>query len=180
MIVKNFMTRQVVTVTPETSILDAARLMLQHRIGGLPVVTDGGRIAGIITESDLLRGDNSDVRTKPPHWLRLMVERGSLADECARFGERRVSDVMTPDPVTIAETAPIEQAAHLIEERDIKRLPVVRDNVLVGIIARADIVRGIIRAARRLTDAAIRSEMTDEHLLELQRQSLLNRARTPT
>ena len=180
MIVESFMTRQVVTVTPETPILDAARLMLQHKIGGLPVVSEGGRIAGIITESDLLRGGKSDVRTKPPHWLRLMVERGSLTDESTRLAERKVSDVMTPDPVTIAETAPIEEAAHLIAEHDIKRLPVVHDNKLVGIIARADIVRGIIKAARRLTDATMRSEMTDEHLLELQRQSLLRRARMPT
>lgn len=178
--VKDFMTYQVVTVTPETSILDAARLMLEHKISGLPVVTDGGRVVGIISEHDLLRGGNSDVQTERSHWLRLMIERVNLADESARFQERMVCEVMTPDPVTITETAPLEEAGRIIGENDIKRLPVVRDNKLVGIIARADIVRAIIPAARKITDAAKRDEMTDARLLELERQSFLHRARSPT
>lgn len=178
--VKDFMTSQVVTVTPETSILDAARLMLEHKISGLPVVTDGGRVVGIISEHDLLRGGNSDVRTARSHWLRLMVERVNLADESARFQERMVREVMTPDPVTITEMASLEEAGRLIGVNDIKRLPVVRDNKLVGIIARADIVRAIIPAARKITDAAKRDEMTDARLLELERQLFLHRARSPT
>jgi len=176
--VKDFMTRQVVTVTPETPILDAARLMLGHKISGLPVVTDQGRVVGIISEHDLLRGGNSDARAQRTHWLRLMIERANLADASARFQGRKVSDAMTPDPVTITDTAPLEEAGRLIGENDIKRLPVIRDNKLVGIIARADIVRAIILAARKVTDAAKRDEMTDARLLELERQSLLHRARS--
>jgi CBS domain-containing protein len=175
--VKNFMTRQVVTVTPETPILDAARLMLDHKISGLPVVNDGGRVVGIISEHDLLRGGKGDVGTNRPHWLRLMIEQANLADESTRFHERKVGEVMTPDPVTIAEKASLEEAGRLIEENDIKRLPVVRDNQLVGIIARADIVRAIILATRKITDAAKHNEMIDARLLELERQSLLHRAR---
>ncbi|MGO8914092.1 MAG: CBS domain-containing protein [Bradyrhizobium sp.] len=175
--VKDFMTRQVVTVTPETSILDAARLMLDHKISGLPVVTDEDRVVGIISEHDLLRGGKSDVRAKRMHWLRLMIERANLADASARFQERKVRESMTSDPVTITETAPLEEAGRLMGENDIKRLPVVHDNKLVGIIARADIVRAIILAARKITDAAKRNEMTDARLLELERQSLLHRAR---
>ena len=175
--VKDFMTSQVVTVTPETSILDAARLMLDHKIGGLPVVNDGGRVVGIISEHDLLR-DN--VQTKRTHWLRLMIDCVNLADESGRLHERKVSDVMTPDPVTITETASLEEAGRLIEENDIKRLPVVRDNKLVGIIARADMVRAIIRAAGKIKDAAKRDEIANARLLELERQSFLHRARSPT
>lgn len=178
--VKNFMTRQVVTVTPDSSILDAARLMLDHKISGLPVVDDGGHVVGIISEHDLLRGGKSGVRTEQSHWLRLMIEGANLADESARFQERKVREAMTPDPITITETAPLEEAGRLIEENDIKRLPVVRDNKLVGIIARADIVRAIILASRKITDAARRDEMTDARLLELERQSFLRRSRLPT
>jgi CBS-domain-containing membrane protein len=94
--VKDFMTREVVTVTPETSILDAARLMLDHKISGLPVVTDQGRVIGIISEHDLLRGGRGDVQTERSHWLRLMIERVNLADEAERFQERKVSEAMTP------------------------------------------------------------------------------------
>lgn len=175
--VEDFMTRQVVTVTPETSVLDAARLMLDYKISGLPVVTDEDRVVGIITEHDLLRGGKNDARAQRTHWLRLMIERADLADASARFQGRKVSEAMTPDPVTITETAPLEEAGRLIGENDIKRLPVVRDNKLVGIIARADIVRAIILAARRITDATKRNEMIDARLLELERQSLIHRAR---
>ncbi len=91
--VTDFMTRQVVTVTPETSILDAARLMLDHKISGLPVVTDEGRVVGIISEHDLLRGKKRDVRTERTHWLRLMIERANLAtnprgSKSARYPKR--------------------------------------------------------------------------------------------
>ena len=175
--VKDFMTCQVVTVTPETSILDAARLMLDHKISGLPVVSDGGRVVGIVSEHDLLR-DN--VQTKRTHWLRLMIDRVDLADESGRLHERKVCEVMTPDPVTVAETASLEEAGRLIEENDIKRLPVVHDDKLVGIIARADMVRAIIRAARKIKDAVKRDEIADARLLELERQSFLHRARLPT
>jgi CBS domain-containing protein len=174
------MTPEVVTVTPETSILEAARLMLEHKISGLPVITDRGHVVGIISEHDLLRGGNSEVRTERPHWLRLMIERVNLADESKRFQERKVREVMTPDPVTITETAPLQEAGRLIGENDVKRLPVLRDNKLVGIIARADIVRAIIPAARKIADATERDEMTEERLLELERQSFLHRARSPT
>jgi len=178
--VKDFMTSQVVTVKPETLILDAARLMLEHKISGLPVVDDGGRVVGIISEHDLLRRGKSDVQTQRPHWLRLMIEPANLADESARFQERKVRDAMTSDPVTITETAPLEEAGRLIGENDIKRLPVVRDHKLVGIIARADIVRAIILAARKITDAAKRDEIAGARLLELERQSFLRRARLST
>lgn len=177
--VADFMTRQVVTVTPETSILEAARLMLDHKISGLPVVTNEGRVVGIISEHDLLRGKKRDAKTEGTHWLRLMMEQANLVDESARFKERKVSEAMTPDPVTITETAPLEEAGRLIGENDIKRLPVVRDHKLVGVIARADIVRAIIHAARKITDAAKRDKMMDARLLELERQSLLHRLRGP-
>lgn len=178
--VKNFMTSEVVTVTPETSILDAARLMLDHQISGLPVVTDEGRVVGIISEHDLLRGGSNDVQSPLPHWLRLMIERANLADATARFQVRKVGDVMTPNPVTIAETASLEEAGRLIGDHDVKRLPVIRDGRLVGIIARADVVRAMIVAARKMTDAANRDEMAAARLLELERQSFLHRARRST
>jgi len=177
--VADFMTRQVVTVTPETSILEAARLMLDHKISGLPVVTDGDRVVGIVSEHDLLRGGNSDVQSEQSHWLHLMIERLNWADQSVRFQQSKVCDVMTPNPVTVNETAPLEEAGRLLGENDIKRLPVVHSNKLVGIIARADMVRAIIPAARKLTDAAKRDEMTDARLLELERQSFLHHARLP-
>jgi CBS domain-containing protein len=148
--------------------------MLDHRISGLPVVNDGGRVVGIISEHDLLR---ENLQTKQTHWLRLMIDRVNLADKSGRLHDRKVGEVMTPAPMTITETASLEKAGRLIEENDIKRLPVVRDNKLVGIIARADLVRAIIRASRKIKDAAKRDEIAATRLLELERQLFLHRAR---
>ncbi len=173
------MTRQVVTVTRESSILDAARLMLAHKISGLPVVDDGRGLVGIISEHDLLRRGKNEVRAERPHWLRLMIERINLANASSCFHDRKVGEVMTSNPVTIAETASLEEAGRLIAEHGIKRLPVVRDSHLVGVIARADLVRAIIGANRKVKDAAKRSEITDARLLELERQLLLHRAGRP-
>ena len=129
------------------------------------------------SEHDLLDGGKRDARAKPSHWLRLMIDRANL--ESTRFHERKVGEVTAADPITITETAPLEEAGRLLSESDIKRLPVVRDNELVDIISRADIVRAMILAARKIRDAAKRDEMTDARLLELERQALLHRARLP-
>jgi CBS domain-containing protein len=175
--VGNFMTRRVITATPETPILDAARLMLEHKISGMPVVNHGGRVVGIVSEHDLLRRGKNEVRAARPHWLRLMIERAGMADESARLSDRRVGEVMTPDPVTISEAASLEDACGLIEQHGIKRLPVVRDNQLVGVIARADLVRALTRAIHRADQATRHDAMTNARMLELERQAWLVRAR---
>ena len=175
MLVKDFMTRQVVTASPESSVLDAARLMLEHKISGLPVVNDGGRLVGIVSEHDLLRRGKNGVQAKRPHWLQLMIERASLPNESSGFHDRKVGEVMTPDPVTVTETAPLEQAGRLIEEHGFKRLPVVRDSQLVGVIARADLVRALAHAIGKAK--AKHDGVKDARLLELEREFWRQRAR---
>ena len=73
--VGDFMTRRVISVAPETSLLDAARLMLQHNVSGLPVVNAAGQVVGIISEHDLLRRRKDDDGQEGPHWLELMIEK---------------------------------------------------------------------------------------------------------
>jgi CBS domain-containing protein len=175
--VGEFMTREVVTVTPESSILEAARLMLEHKISGLPVVNGEGRLVGIVSEHDLLRQGKNQMPAKRPHWLRMMIEKAGFADEAVAFHQRTVGDVMTADPLTVTEATPLEQASRLIEEHGIKRLPVVRNSHLVGVIARADLVRALTRAIRKATEAARRDQMADDRLAELERQSWLHRVR---
>ena len=96
--VADFMTREVVTVRPDTPVLIAARQMLERKISGLPVVDDAGCVVGIVTEHDLLRDGEPEGGTKRPHWLRLIIERTGLADEAGRFHVRTVGDVMTRIP----------------------------------------------------------------------------------
>lgn len=175
--VEHFMTRQVVTVAPDTPILEAAQLMLRHRVSGLPVVDASGCVVGLISERDLLGRRKDDAGMERPHWLELMLERAELADVPARFRDRKVSEVMTLNPVTVTAASPIAEACRLIGEHGIKRLPVVEDGKLVGIIARADLVRALARAAEKTATAKKPEVSVDARLIELERQNWRHRAR---
>lgn len=176
--VKDFMTSPAVTITPDRSISDAARRMLDNRISGLPVVTPAGRLVGIISEHDLLRRRTDEGRPKRPHWLQLMTNRTVLYDEPTRFSTLTVADVMTADPVTITEAAPLEEAGRVLAQRGFKRLPVMRGPALVGVISRADLMRALPRAIGTAERASKRDVMTDERLVELERQYWLQRTRS--
>ena len=176
--VADFMTREVVTVRPDTPVLIAARQMLERKISGLPVVDDAGCVVGIVTEHDLLRGGEPARGTKRPHWLRLIIERSGLADEAGRFHMRTVGDVMTRNPVAVTEATPLEEASRLIKEHGFKRLPVVRGRELVGIIARADLVQALTQAIRNTAEAAELDMAFKARLADLERQALLHRTRS--
>jgi CBS domain-containing protein len=175
--VGNFMTTQVITVYPDSLIGGAARLMMDCKISGLPVVDTDGHVVGMVTEHDLLRAHPNGAGAPRPHWLQLIVERGGT-DQTARFTEAKVEEVMTRNPVTVTEATPIGEACQLIEERGFKRLPVVRDGKLVGIISRADLVRALAVAVRMVGDARHRDAAAETLMTDLQRQSLLHRARS--
>ena len=179
MIIRDFMTRQVITIAPDSSIVEAARLMLEHKVSGLPVIDAAHHVVGIVSEHDLLRRRESDKDKKQSHWLQLMVDRTGLADQSARFHDRKVKEVMTPNPLTVAPSLSLGEACHLIEERGIKRLPVVENGELVGIIARADLVRAFSQTVASVTGMTARDDSIDERLRELERQIWRNRARGP-
>ncbi len=170
------MTRRVVTVTPDTPILAAAQLMLEHKISGLPVVNAAARVVGIVSEHDLL-SERDDGNVKRPNWLALAIDPAKVAQMPTLFRDRKVSEVMTTNPVTINAAAPLEEAGRLIEERGIKRLPVVQDGTLVGVIARADLVRALTKAIARSAKAAEPDVGAVAHMVEMERQMLRNRAR---
>jgi CBS domain-containing protein len=178
MMVGECMTRRVITIAPDSSIVEAAKLMLDHKVSGLPVVDAARHVVGIISEHDLLRRRESG-KGKQPHWLQLMIERTGLINESAQFHERKVSEVMTANPITVAPTSPLREACRLIEEDGIKRLPVVHNGELVGIIARADLVRAFAQTVDNVTARTMRDESIDDQLRELQQQILRNRARLP-
>jgi CBS domain-containing protein len=170
------MTRRVITVTPDTPILAAAQLMLEHKISGLPVVDAAAHVVGMVSERDLLC-ERDDGQMKRPNWLALAIDPAKVASMPTLFRDRKVSEVMTQNPVTISAAAPLEEAGRLIEERGIKRLPVVQDGTLVGVIARADLVRALTKAIARGAKAAEPDVGAIAHLVELERQMFRNRAR---
>jgi CBS domain-containing protein len=166
------MTRQIVSVPPEASIADAAGAMLEHGISGLPVVDAEGRVAGIITEGDLLRRTETGTERKRPRWIEMLVGPGKLANEYVRTHGRRVSEVMTPDVVSVAEDTPLGDVVELMERKRIKRVPVLRADRIVGIVSRANLLRALAGVASEIApggkgDADIRAQL----LAEVDRQS---------
>jgi len=117
MIARDIMTRKVYTIRSEASAQEAAQLLDQHRISGLPVVDEGNDIIGIVTEADIIS----------------KVDKEGL----------RVSDIMSTEVTSVNEETPVSEIALLLTERKIKRVPVVQDGKLVGIVSRADIVHAV-------------------------------------
>ena len=153
------MTSAVITVTPATPIAEAARLMLQHRISGLPVV-DGKEVVGMITEGDLLRRAETGSAAHRPMWLELLLGPGRLADEYTHAHARRVGEAMTGDVVSVGPQADVAEIVQLMSKRRIKRVPVIDNGQLVGIVSRANLVRALVKAlvkkpARPVGDDAI-------------------------
>ena len=142
------MTSHVVSVAPDDSVLKCVRLMLEYRISGLPVIDAKGNLAGIVTEGDFLRRAEAGTERKRPRWLEFFAGRGRLADEYVHSHGRKVSEVMTPGPVTITENTPVEEVVHLMEQRRIKRLPVVRGTKVVGIVSRANLLHALAAVGR--------------------------------
>jgi CBS domain-containing protein len=171
--VEDFMTRRVVTITPDTTLLAAAKLMLEHRVGGLPVLDPSARIIGIFSESDLLREEGEDGSP----WLQMMVGPDGKPAEPPRLDARKVGDVMTRQLITIAPGASIAQACRLLHEHRLRRLPVVESDKLVGMIARADLVRAVAVSAEKASPAPVRDVSVDARLAELEWQIWRNRAR---
>jgi CBS domain-containing protein len=167
----DIMTRRVVSVAPEASILESARLMLQHRVSGLPVIDAAGSLVGVVTEADFLRRVEVGTELKRPRWLEFIAGPGRLATEYVHSHGRKVAEVMTGEPVTVIEDTPIEDIVRLMEERRIKRLPVVRGTKVVGIVSRADLLHALASVAlgaplAAMDDRAIR----DRVLAELAKQ----------
>jgi CBS-domain-containing membrane protein len=146
--VADVMTRRVISVSPDASVEDAAKQMLERGISGLVVVDDKGDLAGVVTEGDLLRRDELGTERSRPWWLRLLVSPGRQALDFTRTHGRRVRDVMTETVVTIAADAPLEEVVELMEQHRIKRVPVTEGNRVVGVVSRADLLRALVVSSR--------------------------------
>jgi CBS domain-containing protein len=165
--VKDVMTSPIISVEPDASIWQAVRIMLQRRISGLPVIDKHGRLVGMVSEGDFLRRAETGTQRKRPNWLEFLMGPGRLADEYTRSHGRKIQDIMTPDPVTATEATSLDEVVRTMEQRRIKRLPVVRGSEVVGIITRANLMHALAGIARELvpttaTDEAIRAQLLSE------------------
>lgn len=154
MLVGEIMTRDVATVTTDTTVAEVARLFTEKKISGVPVLDKHGAVAGVVSEADLLH--RAEIKTERRHvwWSALFETDDTLAREFVRQGARKVSDIMNADVISVDENASLASAANLLDKHRIKRLVVLRGGKLTGVISRADIVRAIVKASEATASAA--------------------------
>jgi len=146
------MTRNAITVLPETQILEAAHKMLENHVSRLPVLDASGTLVGIVSEGDFLRRSEIGTQQKRPRWLQYFLGPAHSANDFIHERGRKVEDVMTRDPVVADEETSLDELVHLMEENGIKRLPVLRDDKLVGIITRANLLQVVASIAKEIPD----------------------------
>jgi CBS domain-containing protein len=144
------MTRSVISITPDATILEAAKTMLRHHVSGLPVVDVAGKLVGIVSEGDFIRRSEIGTQRQRGRWLTFLLG-DSVADYVREHG-RKVSDVMTSEPITVTEDATLEDIVNAMEANDVKRLPVMRGDELVGIVSRANLLQAVASLAREIPD----------------------------
>jgi len=163
------MTKDVVTVGPEASIVEASRLMLEHHISGLPVLDAHGHLVGIVSEGDFLRRAELGTQRKRPRWLQFLIGPDREATEFVRQSGRKVGEIMTRTPHTVAEDTPLEEIVSLMEKKHVKRLPVMHRDRLVGIVTRANLLSAVASLAREIPDPTA----DDDHIRERVTQAIL-------
>lgn len=169
------MTRNVLTVGPESSVAQAIRLMLNNNISGLPVLAADRKVVGILTEGDLLRRGETGTERHRPRWLEILMGPGRAAGEYVRTHGRKVADIMSTDVVSVSADTPLDEVVGLMERRRIKRVPVVEGEALVGIVSRADLLRSLLG----VLDAQPAEARRDEEILELIQAELAKRSWVP-
>lgn len=142
------MTPSVIIATPDTPIVELIRMMLAHNISAIPIV-DGAILVGIVSEGDLIRRAELGTERGPSYWRVLLRSTVHLAADYAHSHGRTAKEVMTTKIVSVAETASLAEIAELLDVHRIKRVPVLRDGKLVGIVSRANLLRALAERIAR-------------------------------
>ncbi|MDB5620743.1 CBS domain-containing protein [Tardiphaga sp.] len=159
------MTRNLITVTPGTSFQAAASIMLENHISGLPVIDTPGELVGIVSEADFLRRSEIGTQRRRSRWLQFFTSPGRLADDFVAEQGRTVEDIMTRNPITVGEDTELEEIVSLMERNSIKRIPVVRNKRLVGIVTRSNLLRTVASMAREIPDPTADDDRICDRLL---------------
>jgi CBS domain-containing protein len=159
------MVSNVITTGPEATVQEVAAILLKNRISALPVVTRDGELIGIISEGDLIRRKETDTEHHRSWWMQLLVGRTPLAAEYIKSHSHRVTDLMTRTVITAKPETPLRDIATLLEKHGIKRVPIVHDGKLIGVVSRANLVQamatqsGKVETPGRIDDLIIREEV---------------------
>jgi CBS-domain-containing membrane protein len=159
----DIMTFGAACIRPDAPVEEAARVMLQHRISGLPVVDSNGDLVGMVTEGDLLAREASTQRRR---WLELVLGSVKPADGPRLAHLATVAEVMSRPVVTVREDTPVHEVADILQRHRIKRVPVVRGGKLTGIVSRADLLRGLARLAEDMQAASAEDRALRQRVLD--------------
>ncbi|HBK04444.1 MAG TPA: histidine kinase [Acetobacteraceae bacterium] len=152
----DIMTKDVRTVRPDNTIAQIARLLSDSGISAAPVCDKDGRLLGMVSEGDLLRPVGKELAEKRAWWLNLLADGTDLSPaflETIRVGNRLARDLMVTPVITAPPDTSVLVIADMLVHHRVKRLPIVRDGKLVGIVSRADLVRALARRPDAVTDA---------------------------
>ena len=180
---QDVMTSPPITVRPDTPVVDIAALLIERRISAVPVVDESGRAVGIVSEGDLLRRGELGTDRQRSQWLELLVDRSSQAADFSKAHGLFARDVMTRDVVAVSPDTDLADIARILEQRRIKRVPVVRDGVPIGIVSRANLLRGLVASARQSPPVthgsdlelrtALEKRLADETWVDLSRLNIV-------
>jgi CBS domain-containing protein len=171
MVAADIMVTEVITVTPDETLHKAAQILLDHRISGLPVVDGAGRLMGLISEGDLMRRREIGTEKRRSWWLEVFTSPDSRATDYVRSHATKVADLMTRDVITATESTSLQEIASLLERYGIKRVPIMRDGTLVGLVSRANILQAFAAASGRSPSANVEDDRTvRENVIEQMKQ----------
>lgn len=159
--VADVMTTDVVTVTADTTVDEIVKTLLQHNVSAVPVVDEKNAVVGLVSEGDLMRRVREDEAPRKSWWLELLAAPENPLEEFVKTRGRHAREVMTKEVVTVPEDMPLGQVARLLEKKRIKRVPVVRDGKLVGIVSRSNLLQGL----GTVPEAALATPSPDDRTL---------------
>lgn len=162
---QDVMAHGVISVGPEIPVQIAAHTMVANGVSAILVMDINAKLIGIVSEGDLIRRVENHTERKRSWWLEMFTSTDALAREFVKSRAKRVSDVMTRDVITATPETPLRQIANLMEKHAIKRVPIVRDGLVVGIVSRANLLQALASASNELetaeTDRVLRHRIID-------------------
>jgi CBS domain-containing protein len=158
------MVRDVVTVRPDTDVADAIKLLSEHDVSALPVVDEASNLVGMLSEVDLIHRAEIGTEKHRHWWLEAVTGATTLAEEFAKSHGKKVGEVMTTGVISVTEETPLSEIAALFERKRIKRVPVVKDGKLVGIVSRSNLIQALASVVGNIdqhdeTDRRIRLDL---------------------
>jgi CBS domain-containing protein len=159
------MVTKVITVQPDASVREVAKILLANRISAVPVVDKSNGLLGIVSEADLIRRAEIGTERSSSRWLELLVGNQLSAQDFIKSHARRVADVMTRDVITVTAGASLSEIVHLLEKHRIKRVPVVDKGKIIGIVGRANLLQALLRSQQDISAERLKAPVSQADMV---------------